>query len=114
MTRSLEAAKAKLAAANPPFPLEDLPVNPDDNLWNKIETVYQLTLSELAALKNFKALRNCCISLIRYRLPVHFFFLQFALSLSLSPSASYSCKKKRNEHLRVNSHTTPIPTRTHT
>jgi len=51
---SFDSAKQKLAEAQTPFPLEDLPTDSNDEVWWRIESTYGLTLPELAALKNYQ------------------------------------------------------------
>ena len=53
----LDTAVEKLAKEkdHEPFPLEALPKNPDDTLWQQIQQEYNLTLPELSCLKNYAA-----------------------------------------------------------
>ena len=52
VSASLQSAKDKLLQGASPYPLEDLPHDRADPLWNEIRTEYNLTLPELGALKN--------------------------------------------------------------
>jgi hypothetical protein len=53
-TSSFASAASKLAssASATPYPLEDLPIDSNDELWKEIRSTYGLNLPELAALKN--------------------------------------------------------------
>lgn len=60
---SFNAAARKLAAANTPYPIEDLPLDSNDTLWTLIRSEYGLTLPELGALKNYQQRRQNQIQL---------------------------------------------------
>ena len=51
---SFDSAARKLTAEPTPYPLEDLPTDSNDELWQEIRTTYGLSLPELAALKNYE------------------------------------------------------------
>jgi len=52
---SFESAAKKLAETSEPYPLDDLPIDSNDEVsWKEIRETYGLTLPELVALKNYK------------------------------------------------------------
>jgi len=52
---SFESAAKKLAETSEPYPLDDLPIDSNDEVsWKEKRQMYGLTLSELVALKNYK------------------------------------------------------------
>ena len=52
-TNSFDSAADKLASAATPYPLEDLPHDSNDSLWQDIRKEYHLSLPEVGALKNY-------------------------------------------------------------
>ena len=55
MADDFAAAKQKLlgnAGNIPPFSFDSLPLDRSDPLWDRIETTYNLSLTELSTLKN--------------------------------------------------------------
>lgn len=50
---TFNAAVRKLAAPPRPYPIDDLPQDSNDVLWNEIRNTYGLELPELASLKNY-------------------------------------------------------------
>ena len=56
---SLQSALAKVGVSSVEDPkFLDLPATRDDNLWNRIETNYGLTILELSALKNARCVEQ--------------------------------------------------------
>jgi hypothetical protein len=73
---SLETAKRKLTCPPgeiEPYPLVDLPMDIHDPLWKSIQQAFVLSLSEVAALKNFVSLKQigelrCCSRILVFNL----------------------------------------------